>query len=339
METRVMSSYTNQNFQKEGPRRKVLTWHIHGSYLYYLIQSPHEFYLPVRPDRSAGYGGAGGDQPWGPNVHEVPAEEVKDLDLDVILFQSRQNYEVDQYEILSAEQRRLPRVYIEHDPPRESPTDTRHWVDDPSVLLVHCTPFNQLMWDNGPVPTRYIDHGVIVPPDVQYTGELERGVVVVNNIQKRGRRLGYDIFEEVRQHIPLDIYGINTEELGGYGSIGLDELARAVSRYRFFFNPIRYTSLGLAILEAMMYGMPVVGLATTELVTVVQNGVSGYLETDTSRLIERMRFLLENPDEARRLSQGAQKVARERFNIHRFAQDWTEAFEWVIEKQKAAVYA
>jgi hypothetical protein len=104
----MMSSYTNQNFQKEGPRRKVLTWHIHGSYLYYLIQSPHEFYLPVRPDRSAGYGGAGGDQPWGPNVHEVPAEEVKDLDLDVILFQSRQNYEVDQYEILSAEQRVCP---------------------------------------------------------------------------------------------------------------------------------------------------------------------------------------------------------------------------------------
>jgi glycosyltransferase involved in cell wall biosynthesis len=193
------------------------------------------------------------------------------------------------------------------------------------------------MWDNGPVPTRYIDHGVIVPPDVQYTGELERGVVVVNNIQKRGRRLGYDIFEEVRQHIPLDIYGINTEELGGYGSIGLDELARAVSRYRFFFNPIRYTSLGLAILEAMMYGMPVVGLATTELVTVVQNGVSGYLETDTNRLIERMRFLLENPEEARRLSQGAQKVAKERFNIHRFAKDWTDAFEWVIEQQKAAV--
>jgi hypothetical protein len=334
-----MSMNRNLTSENTAPRRRVLTWHIHGSYLYYLIQSPHEFYLPVRPDRSAGYGGAGGSQPWAPNVHEVPAEEVKDLDLDVILYQSRQNYEVDQYEILSEEQRELPRIYLEHDPPRENPTDTRHFVDDTQVLLVHCTAFNQLMWDNGKVPNRYIDHGVIVPTGVRYTGELERGVVVVNNIQKRGRRLGFDIFEEVRKHIPLDIYGINSEEIGGHGSIGLDELAFAVSRYRFFFNPIRYTSLGLAILEAMMYGMPIIGLATTELVTVVKNGVSGYLETDESRLVDRMRYLLENPAEAKRLSQGAKEYAQKRFNIHRFAHDWTDAFEWVIERQDAAVLA
>jgi hypothetical protein len=319
------------------PRRRVLTWHIHGSYLYYLIQAPHEFYLPVRPDRSDGYGGAGGDQPWGPNVHEVPADEVKDLDLDVVLFQSHHNYEVDQYDILSPEQRQLPRIYLEHDPPRQNPTDTPHPVQDPDVLVVHCTPFNQLMWDNGGVPTRYIDHGVVVPPGVQYTGELERGVVVVNNIQKRGRRLGYDIFEEVRRQVPLDIYGINSEEIGGYGSIGLDELAQAVSRYRFFFNPIRYTSLGLAILEAMMIGMPIVGLATTELVTVIKNGDNGYLETDVNRLIRRMHYLLEHPDVAQKLSQGAQETAQMRFNIHRFARDWSEAFEWVIQRRRSGV--
>ena len=46
-----------------------------------------------------------------------------ELDLDCILFQSRRNYLEDQ-EILSPEQRRLPRIYVEHDPPRETPTDT-----------------------------------------------------------------------------------------------------------------------------------------------------------------------------------------------------------------------
>jgi ADP-heptose:LPS heptosyltransferase len=29
-------------------------------------------------------------------------------------------------EILTEAQRRLPRIYLEHDPPREHPTDTRH---------------------------------------------------------------------------------------------------------------------------------------------------------------------------------------------------------------------
>ena len=33
-------------------RLRVLTWHVHGSYLLYLVQAPHEFYLPVKPARS-----------------------------------------------------------------------------------------------------------------------------------------------------------------------------------------------------------------------------------------------------------------------------------------------
>ncbi len=189
------------------------------------------------------------------------------------------------------------------------------------------------MWDSGRTPTRVIDHGVIVPDDVTYTGELNRGVVVINNIKKRGRRLGYDIFEQVRAEIPLDIYGINSEEVGGFGSIGLDELPYRVSRYRFFFNPIRYTSLGLAILEAMSYGMPIIGLATTELSTVVENGVSGYIDTRVDRLVECMKFLLAYPSEARKLSEGARKYAQDRFNIRRFGQDWTDAIEWVIARQ------
>ena len=34
------------------------------------------------------------------------------------------------------------------------------------------------------------------------------------------------------------------------------ELPAFMSRYRFFFNPIRYTSMGLAVIEAMMVGLP-----------------------------------------------------------------------------------
>ena len=68
-----------------------------------------------------------------------------------------------------------------------------------------------------------------------------------------------------------------------------------MSRYRFFFNPIRYTSLGLAVCEAMMLGIPIIGLATTEMVTAVENGVSGYVGHRHRRLIERMRQLLADP--------------------------------------------
>jgi hypothetical protein len=306
---------------------RILTWHIHGNYLYYLSHAGQEFYLPARPVGGEGYGGRGTTFPWLGNVHDVPAEQVRELDFDCILFQSRKNFLYDQFEILSESQRRLPRIYLEHDPPQEHPTNSRHPVDDPNALLIHVTPFNHLMWDSGTTPTRVIEHGVKIPDGVRYTGELERGIVVVNHLRKRGRRLGSDVFSRVRDEIPLDLVGMDAESMAGLGEVFPPHLPEFISHYRFFFNPIRYTSLGLAVCEAMTVGMPIVGLATTEMVTAVQTGVTGFVETDVEALIVHMRRLLEDPQEARRLGENGGRAAQTRFSIERFARDWNQAFE------------
>ncbi len=305
---------------------RVFTWHIHGNYLLYLSQARVEFYLPVRRGGGEGYGGRGQTFPFGPNVHDVPAEAVRDQDFDCILFQTRRNYEVDQYEILSDAQRRLPRIYLEHDPPQGHPTDTRHWFDDPDGLLVHVTPFNALMWDSGRTPSKVIDHGVFIPDGVRYSGTIPRGLVVINHLRQRGRRLGADIFAELRREVPLDLVGMDAESLGGLGEVSPPDLPAFAARYRFFFHPVRYTSLGLAVLEAMTIGMPIVGLATTELVTVIENGIHGFLDTDPRGLIEPMRRLAADPALARRLGENARRRAHERFGIDRFARDWEETF-------------
>jgi len=312
---------------------RILTWHIHGSYLYYLAQTPCTFYLPIKAGGFEGYGGRGGAFPWGNNVVEVDADEVKNIDFDCILFQSKSNYLRDQYDILTADQRQLPKIYLEHDPPREVPTDTLHVVNDPDTLLVHVTHFNRLMWNNNRTPTKVISHGVIIPDDIRYTGEKERGIVVINNIAKRGRRLGLDIFQEVSQHIPLDLVGMHATEAGGLGEIPLPQLPAFIAQYRFFFNPIRYTSLGLAVCEAMYTGMPIVGLATTEMAVAIENGVSGYIHTDVDQLIEKMKLLLHDAEHARQLSQGARAAAERQFNIQRFTADWLTTFYEVTAKK------
>jgi hypothetical protein len=89
------------------PPLRVFTWHIHGNYLLYLSQARVEFYLPVRAGGGEGYGGRGRTFSFGSNVHDVPAEAVRDQTFDCVLFQTRKNYEADQYEILSPAQRRL----------------------------------------------------------------------------------------------------------------------------------------------------------------------------------------------------------------------------------------
>jgi len=317
-------------------RLRILTWHVHGSYLHTLTQSPHEFYLPVKPGKPEGYGGRLPGFAWGDNVHDVPAAAVRELELDCVLFQSQRNYLQDQYEILSPAQRQLPRLYLEHDPPREHPTDTRHVVNDPAVLLVHVTAFNDLMWDSGDTPTRVIEHGVIPTDGIHYTGELPKGIVVVNGLRSRERRLGLDIFEQVRQQVPLDLVGMDSQALGGLGEVPHSDLPALLSRYRFFFHPVRYTSLGLAVCEAMSLGLPIVGLATTELPTVVENGVSGYVHTELQVLLQQMQDLIANPALAQRLSLGAKQQAERRFNLNRFIRDWNAVFAEVVAGRLAA---
>jgi hypothetical protein len=292
----------------------------------YLSRADVVFYLPVKPGAPEGYGGRGTTFPFPDRVRDVPAEHVRDIEFDCVLFQTRRNYELDGPEILTDRQRRLPRIYLEHDPPRQHPTDTRHWFDDPEGLLVHVTPFNALMWDSGRTPSRVIDHGVFIPEGVRYRGVIRRGLVVINHLRTRGRLLGSDVFERVRGEVPLDLVGMDSESLGGLGEVRPMQLPAFESRYRVFFNPIRWTSLGLAVIEAMTLGMPIVGLATTEMAAAIENGVSGYVDTHIGRLTEALHSLLDDPVEARRLGEGARRRALDRFHIDRFAADWEETF-------------
>jgi hypothetical protein len=308
---------------------KVLTWQTHGSYLYYLTQAPHAFYVMSKPGRPPGYGGRGGQMAFGANVFDMPAEQARHEQFDCIVFQDDAQFEKDQYAYLSAQQRALPRIYIEHDPPRRHPTDTPHLVDDPNVLLVHVSHFNALMYDNGRTPWRVIEHGVLVPDNVAYQGDLDRGLVIINDLATRGRRLGGDIFSAARSQVALDLVGMGAQQLGGLGEVAHALLPAFASRYRFLFNPIRYTSLGLAVIEAMMIGMPVVALATTEMVTVIDNGESGFIDTDPARLVFHMQELLRDRALAARLGATARRRARERFGIGRFAADWDAALRAV----------
>ena len=312
-------------------RLKILIWHIHGSYLNALARVDHDWYLPTKPGRPEGYGGRGPTFDLPDRVREVPAERVRDLDLDLVIFQTPKNLVEDAEEILRPEQHRLPRVYLEHNTPKPDPVATRHPVDDPAALLVHVTHYNRLMWVNGRTPAVVIEHSVAIDPSVAYRGDLPRGVVVANAIQRRPRIAGYDLFLRARDAVPLDAIGMATEAFGGLGDVPYRDLHRRVAAYRFLFSPMRYTSLPLAVVEAMTIGMPVVALATTELPTVIEDGVSGYVSCDPDALIDRMRRLLADPAHARALGANARAVARDRFGLDRFARDWNAAFARAME--------
>lgn len=299
---------------------KILTWPTHGCYLSSLAHVPHEFYV---------LSAAGSTPRLGANLHALPATQARAQQFDCIMFHDIAQYEKEQYEFLSATQRALPRIYVEHAPPVRHPTDSRHPVDDPNVLLVHVAHFNALMWDCGRTPTRVIEHGVTLPSSAEYRGDRAGGLSIVNHLARGERRLGADIFCLAREHVALDLIGLGSEELGGLGPVDYADLPAFAARYRFLFHPVRYASVGIPVIEAMLLGMPVVALATAEMATVIENAESGYIDTNLDTLVARMQELSHNPALARQLGATARRRARERFGIERFCADWNAALAMV----------
>ena len=104
------------------------------------------------------------------------------------------------------------------------------------------------------------------------------------------------------------------------------------------FSPARFGAVLLKefiqmrrdrITFGMMIGLPIVGLATTEMATAVEDGVTGFLSNDPARLIGPMRTLLEHQGLALEMGERARRAARDRFSIGRFAGEWEETFSTV----------
>lgn len=308
-------------------RLRILTWPIHGGYFNTLSRLDHDWFLPVSNDGVDGYGGRGRADL--PSVYDVPVERLRETQLDLILYQSPSHLG-DAARFLSPAQHRLPRIYLEHNTPFPDPFDSRHPFADPHGMLVHVTRFNRLMWDNGPTPTRMVEHSVAIDPTVSWQGHRPEGITVINSMPRRGRKVGLDLLLEARRHVPIQLAGFGNEGLDPLGDIPYPRLHRTVAEYRFLFSPCRYTSLPLAVIEALTIGMPVVALATTELPDVIRNGVHGVLSNDWDVLIAGMHRLIDDPDYARELGANARQLAVQRFGLDRFAREWDDAFREAI---------
>ncbi|MEI2415165.1 glycosyltransferase family 4 protein [Orrella sp. JC864] len=313
-----------------GARRlRILTWHVHGNYLYSLTQLPHDFVVPYLPGR-AGYGALGEKIPWGENVRQVPADALREQALDCVIYQSRGNLE-DAAALLDARQQALPCAYIEHNPPEPHPTDTVHPFRHERGVLVHVTHYNAAMWHAPGMPAQVIEHGVPAPAGPLYRGELARGIVVVNHLARRGRRVGADLYQALSRSVPLDLIGMDAQALGGIGEVPNMQVGRFISDYRFFFSPVRYASLGLSLVEAMLCAVPVVGFAATELPCVIQSGHNGYVDTSPARLEQAMRALLQDRELARQWGEAGRRTALQRFSMDRFVADWQRLLNTLME--------
>ena len=309
---------------------RILLWHVHGSWTTALVQGDHEYLLPVVSDRGPDGRGRAQTWDWPAAAREVTAEEGPDLDVDVVLLQRPHELERLAESWLGGRRpgRDVPAVYVEHNAPQGRIAEMRHPAADRSDLtIVHVTHFNDLFWDGGSTPSRVIEHG-IVDPGYRYTGELPRAVVVINEARRRGRVTGTDLLPRLNGVVPIDLFGMDAGALGGMENPPQHLLHDEMARRRVYLHPIRWTSLGLSLIEAMHLGMPVVALATTEAPEAVPPA-AGTVSTDVRLLAEEVRRLVADPGLARERGAAARAAALDRYGLERFLADWDDLLEEV----------
>jgi hypothetical protein len=302
---------------------RVLLWHVHGSYTTALVQGRHQYLLPVLSERGPFGRGRALTWDWPESAVEVTPAEAAALDVDVVILQRPAELDGACEQWLGGRRpgRDLPAVYLEHNAPQGRIADMRHpAADRPGVTLVHVTHFNDLFWDAGSTPTRVIEHGV-VDPGYRYDGRLPRAAAAINEPVRRGRVTGTDLLERLGRAVDIDLFGIGCGELGGVDDPPQARLHDELAKRRVYLHPIRWTSLGLTLLEAMHLGMPVVGLATTEVPEAVPPE-AGVISTNVSTLEAALRRYVVDPDEARERGLAARRAALSRYGLGRFLSDW-----------------
>jgi Glycosyl transferases group 1 len=306
---------------------RVLLWHVHGSWTTAFVQGKHTYHVPLTPDRDQWGRGRAATYPWPDNVAEIPVDKLSTVDSDVVVLQRPEEFELTQRWTGRTPGRDIPAVYVEHNTPKGGVPDTRHpMADRDDLTLVHVTPFNELFWDNGSTRTTVIEHG-IPDPGQQYTGELERIAVAINEPVRRWRVTGTDLLPRFLDVAPVDVYGIGAAALAermpvtGYDDPPQAFLHTELARHRLYLHPMRWTSLGLSLLEAMSLGMPVLALATTDAHSAVPAD-AGLLSTSVDELVEAARWLMADPTAAYRLGARARTVAQARYGLDRFLSDW-----------------
>ena len=318
---------------------RILLWHVHGAWTTAFVHGGHDYVVPVLPDRGPDGVGIARTYAWpGDRVTELPPERLRDEPFDAVVLQ--RPHELERLcEAWTGRRpgRDLPAVYVEHNAPQGRIAEMRHPAagrDD--LRLVHVTHFNALFWDAGGTPTRVIEHGVVDPGE-RYSGELPRAAVVINEARRRARVTGTDLLAGFSHAAPLDLFGMDAQSVAtGNGVRAIDDLPQArlhdeMARRRVYLHPIRWTSLGLSLLEAMHLGMPVVALGTTEVHEAVPAG-AGVVSTRVDLLADALRRLVADPDEAAERGRAARAAALERYGLARFLSDWDAVLGEVMSR-------
>ncbi|HEY5619810.1 MAG TPA: glycosyltransferase family 4 protein [Vicinamibacterales bacterium] len=238
---------------------------------------------------------------------------------------------------------------------RTGPIRIRPWMADQVVALSRA-----VAGDVIGVTPRVVYYGIRIP---QHSG---RGVTQRHNspqsavlgvasrlVPVKGIVYLIRALALLRQEFPavrLEIAGAGPEQAGLQQEARALDLCDAVAfvgwqadiwpwlaRWDIFVQPSLAEGFGMAALEAMAAGLPVVGTSAGGLPELIEDGCSGYVVPpgDATALAARLRELLLNADRRSAMGAAGQARVRERFSAERMAAELSGIYDALLDRNGA----
>jgi len=138
--------------------------------------------------------------------------------------------------------------------------------------------------------------------------------------------LGY--VEEVKEiinsyNLPVELTGI----------VPYDDLKALYSACDVFVLPSFEEGHGITLTEAMASGKPLIGTKVGGIPAQIKDGWNGFLVEpgNEKQLAEKIRYLIDNPEERERMGENSRKLAREEFDWKKIAERYLKVYEEVAE--------
>ncbi len=120
------------------------------------------------------------------------------------------------------------------------------------------------------------------------------------------------------------------------GHVTEEELYQHYADADVFVLPSRYESFGLVLLEAMVYGVPVVGMRIGGMQEIVIEGDNGYLAEpgDPVSLADKLRPLLGDADLRRRMGRRSREIYDEKFSASIMVDNTVRFYEHIANQHR-----
>ena len=113
------------------------------------------------------------------------------------------------------------------------------------------------------------------------------------------------------------------------GEMSQDNLAEHMAKADVFVLPTQSEGLPRVVFESMAAGTPVIASAVSGIPEIIEDGATGFLvpSGNVATLAERLRWMLQHPEETREMGQRAREFARRFFSREGYVQNYARLFE------------